>query len=322
VQVRDAVKRLAAYLIAVNTDPKSGEFDFAAPSASSWEETPLPGGMTWDTAATVIAMEKLRGLGFVEEALLEKFIGAGRAKVALRVEESAQHPLRPADTSMLLLAASDYVFDRADPVADARARLRIVEQMKKELLREHGMLRYSTFTLPEGELHDSYLNRDFWMPTPLRAELAQSDGAAPSKEYGAKDCGDVSSMLDRQALSKPEYSAQWCLGLSASLQALARAKTTLLEHAQERSPELLLEINGALDDMLNRNLAVLSAAGATKSTGQPAPAWKVMEAYEAVTDLEGKIRFVPGAHPLSWGTAQLYDGLRRAIAAAELESRV
>jgi hypothetical protein len=318
-QVRAAIDGLARYLIAVNTDPSSGEYDFAAPSASSWEETPLPGGMTWDNAATVLAMEKLRGLGFVAEPTLEKFIAAGRRVVAERVERAdpAQHPSRPADTSMLLLAASDYVFDLGDPVRDAQIRFQLVESMKAALLRDHGMLRYSTFSLEGAELHDSYLNRDFWMPGVLRAALAGVGGSA--QEYGAKDAGDLEAMIDRQVLSKPEYSAQWCLGLSAALQALARAKISALENGAPE--ELVRSIGVSLDDMINRNLAVISGPGAIKSTGYKAPAWKVFEAYEAVTALDGSVRFVPGAHPLSWGAAQLYDGLRSAARAAELEER-
>ena len=48
--------------------------------------------------------------------------------------------------------------------------------MKKLLLRDHGMIRYGSFALEENgtrvELHDSYLNRDYWMPAQLRTALA------------------------------------------------------------------------------------------------------------------------------------------------------
>ena len=44
-----------------------------------------------------------------------------------------------------------------------------------------------------------------------------------------------------------------------------------------------------------------------KSNGYPCPEYKVPESYEAITGADGKIRYVPGAHPLVWAESSLYS---------------
>jgi hypothetical protein len=326
------------------TQSSWSELDFAAPSASSWEEKPFPKGMTWDAAACVMAMESVRELLFGADAkselasavrddpraaaltleLLDRFIESGRRmideRVVKRLEQGLtpmQHPDRHADTSLMFLAASDYRFHPKDPVADARVRFQLVTSLKAELMRDHGMIRYGKFVLEEGgrraELHDSYLNRDYWMPTQLRGALSKTK--MPKREFGSKDAGSLEAMVERQVGSSEGSSAQWCLGVSAALQAVAKARLDVLEHTRRtgaKAPELLALLDRETDEMVSRNLALISGGG-TKSTGHPCPPNRVMEAYEAVTDLSGRIRFMPGAHPLSWGAAQLYDGLQLAL---------
>ena len=58
-------------------------------------------------------------------------------------------------------------------------------------------------------------------------------------------------------------------------------------------------------EYINRSYARITPKGMTKANGYPCPPFKVPEAYEAVIDGEGKIRYVPGAHPLTWAESSL-----------------
>ena len=57
-------------------------------------------------------------------------------------------------------------------------------------------------------------------------------------------------------------------------------------------------------EYINRSYARITPRKMTKSNGYSCPAYKVPEAYEAVTTSKG-IRYVPGAHPLTWAEASL-----------------
>ena len=43
--------------------------------------------------------------------------------------------------------------------------------------------------------------------------------------------------------------------------------------------------------------------------------YNIMESYQAVTDITGKIRWLPGDNTRAWTAAQLYDGLMLALKA-------
>lgn len=359
--ITNAVVNMARYLMAINTNPETNKFDFAAPSASSWEETPFPGGMTSDTGMTVVAFEKLHDLLFnpqydnnepiqqIRQAVsqtplrnkevVEQFIQQGRNKVAKRIteplkagKEPMQNPARKPDTSLTLLAASDYRFHPGNLVEDARTRLQLVQAMKS-LSGDYGMRRYNEFELNGAELHDSYLNTNYHIPGPLR-EALDSAGQKSKGDFGSGDASGEKAMQDRQALSSPKNAAQWGLGVSASLQALARAKSDLLHHIQGQDQpanqdelELLQNINKELHHFTTWNLALISGpldgkTPVTRADGSPCPENSVMESYEVVTDLNGIQKRVPGAHTLPWGSAQLYDGLKRAQAAHMLEEKL
>ena len=60
-------------------------------------------------------------------------------------------------------------------------------------------------------------------------------------------------------------------------------------------------------EYINRGLARITAPNSIKSNGFPCPEYKVPEAYEAITGADGKIRYVPGAHPLAWAESSLYS---------------
>ena len=61
-------------------------------------------------------------------------------------------------------------------------------------------------------------------------------------------------------------------------------------------------------EYINRGYARITGKGSYKANGVKAPVYQVPEAYQAVTDSKGNIKFVPGAHtPLAWAQASLYD---------------
>ena len=60
-------------------------------------------------------------------------------------------------------------------------------------------------------------------------------------------------------------------------------------------------------EFINRSYARLSPRNMTKSNGYSCPAYKVPEAYEAVTTARG-VKYVPGAHtPLTWAESSLFE---------------
>jgi hypothetical protein len=374
--VINAIGNLAAYLSNVNRDPATGRYDMKAPSASSWEEAALAGGCTSDTGDTVLAFEALNdllynpaynrnhGIQTVRQALqahphavaiptavgMAELIGAGRQVIRERVidplmkgQVPRQSEVRDADTSLNFLAASDYRFDPANIHNDARIRLALLKAMEFRLLRENGMLRYGENVSPSGNrLFDSYLQLNSHFPAAIRQPLhtlkQRELGLQPYSPAGpAHDTTDEPGMVARQSGSAKQYSAQWGLGVSAALQALASMKGELVNHwllrNQSPTPDektLLSQINTELNRYINLNLALIAGHDETgqppiSSTGLPLPEKPenlVMEAYEFVQDLSGKLVMLPGAHPLTWGESQLFDGLSKAVAAARDEEKL
>lgn len=361
-----ALPKIAEFLIAANTDGKSNSFDFSnTPSASSWEEMPFKKAMTSDAGFAVMAMESLKALLYdipeteevrsVREKIkqnainpdslskenLERFIDAGRKFIDERIQQPIsrqqdpiQTPSRPYDTSLSLLAAAGYTFDKQDPVSDAAIRAKLLARNAKALRGKIGMRRYNEFTSEDSgkKMHDSYLNRDYHLTDELRQEL-QGKKSGAGKDYGSKDASTEEDMLARQTLSSPELAAEWGLGESASLQGFAKAKKALLKNikangkANKEERTLLKAINQQLLVTLNRNIAAIpdSLPGTDKvlrADGSDCPPGAAMEAFEAVTDQAGQVKYIPGAHTLPWHGAQLYDGLQRAIKAREFEKQL
>lgn len=358
--VAAAIVNLTRFLMAINTNPVTGTFDMAAPSSSSWEEMTFTGGMSSDIALAVCAFEKLSDLLFnpqydasscirrirrhllekfhaeaVDKKKIEAFIAAGRVAVDERIirplalhQIPIQHPDRKADTSLLLLAASDYLFDSKDLVHDAQIRLGLVLAMKEALLEENGMRRYNEFEFKGVKIFDSYLNDDFHMPDSLRAAIiGQASRFSGKSSYAASQ---LQALQERQQLCLPKHAAQWCLGVSASLQALSKAKLELLHETKARGDksglvqDLLKTINNEINDFINRNIALIageidSHQLTVRSDGSNLVLNSVMECYEVVRDLKGIPRWLPGAHTHAWGASQLFDGLNLAKMAALLE---
>jgi hypothetical protein len=351
--ILSAAFSMARFLIAANSE--SGAPNYRTPSASTWEEYPFKEGMTSDAAFTVLGFERLYALlysitaptpklvrlrDFIHSAderlprptsqeQLQHWIAAGRHFVHERITtplaEGAsplQTPVRPADTALTLLAASDYNFYPGEPTRNAEARLGLIRFCNATLLGEHGMRRYNEFELEGHKLHDSYLNVNYHQPAAERARLL--DAEQSMRDYGSSDASELETLVDRQRTSRPEWSAQWTIGLTASLQALAKAKIEVLRsYTDEGHLALLRDINTELNGCINRCIASipgkLSNQPGLRADGNLIAPYQVIEAFEYVMYEKGHGVFIPGAHTLPWSTAQLYDGLRLAEEAGALQ---
>ena len=66
-------------------------------------------------------------------------------------------------------------------------------------------------------------------------------------------------------------------------------------------------------EYINRSYARITPKGMTKSNGYSCPAYKLPEAYEAVTTKKG-VKYVPGAHtPLTWAETSLDSASKQFI---------
>jgi hypothetical protein len=341
-RVWQAVAYLTRYLLAVTTPPTTGQPCFATPSSSSWEEAPFAEGMTSDAGFMVLALQAVQTL--TQQAVfaaplaqwlppaavarLAAHIVAGQYFVAQRIthplqqgHSPSQTPLRPMDMSLYLLAASGYVFDEADPIADCAVRLGLLNACNAALLGPYGTRRFNTYTLDRLTLHDNYLNvfGNFpceWYADRLPPSQTQEDSAPLMDDYpvAGEDANDAATLFARQVTSRVEYSAQWGLGLSASLQALAAMRDQLQPHANRpEAGKLLTQVNKLWVTTLNRCLALLPDAGCPlRADGTPCPPYAAMEAYQVVLTADAmgnRPVWLPGAHTLPWHAAQLFDAL-------------
>ena len=102
-----------------------------------------------------------------------------------------------------------------------------------------GMKRYNRFSREDYvtgnnvKIYDSYLNLNYHIATDLTplAQIILSQKPEVTqilpKFFSTTEC------TKRQKLAKPEYAAQWTIGPSACIQALAKAKMKLVEHIKK-----------------------------------------------------------------------------------------
>jgi hypothetical protein len=321
--VLPAIAHLAQYLMAVNTNPDTQQPDFEAPSISSWEEAPYTGGMTWDTAVTVLAFRALKPILCdpipaylpIRNALqataiamdprtqlfnpkaIEAFMATGHQQVLERIVRPLQagalpmqHPKRPMDMSLAFIVSHAYPLDPDDPVENTRLHLQLIASLQQHLLRANGMIRYPAHTVNGHTVVDSYLASDFWMPDEYRQALAtQGMGKASNLMHDSAVNPDVEDrliqdMLARQAIMQPNTEAEWGLGLSAILQGLGKLRQALIPLIRN-TPQVKLVLQ-QVDDQWDYCLAktiALISGEGTRSNGAPSTPWRVMEAYEQVS---------------------------------------
>lgn len=234
------------------------------------------------------------------------------------------------DSALALLASSDYRFSE-DVFLDAEIRSKIVQFLHNGLADGHGMKRYTRFSREDYvtgnnvKIFDSYLNLNDYIATHLTPLAQIILNQKPEVTQITPRFFSTTEFTKRQKLAKPEYAAQWSLGPTAAIQALAKAKMKLVAHIKKikiAPPETeakLKEIDTMLAHFINHSLASIAGmkdVDILRADGSELPnRYNVMESYQAVSDLSGKVKWLPGANTRSWTLAQLYDGLHLALKA-------
>lgn len=258
----EVIAMLAIYLVAIDYP--------TAPSAGPWEETPLPGGLSWDTEAIRAGLAALRDwVGgpdcpellalqeaarkiagetgrddlakiFLEVESLERWIEAGGVQVRKRIGLREEAPgLRGSDAASGFLAQSDLEWQvTEDPqenrLAVATAYARWLDQLYEDLVRPSGMLRYEPFSIDPTkprELCDSYLAMNYWL------NLDRDGNPSPQIEsvreaFGSSDASDPKVLEARNRLAVAGREAEWFLVTELSRGYVRQARRLL----NNRSP--------------------------------------------------------------------------------------
>lgn len=237
----EAISMLAIYLVAI---------DFpTAPSAGPWEETPLQGGLSWDTEAIRAGLAALRewvggpdcpqlialkaaarkiaaeaGRNDLEMILhdvetLDLWIDAGATQVRKRVALREEAPgLRSSDAASAFLAQSDLEWKvTEDPqenrLAVATAYAQWLDQLYENLVRPSGMLRYEPFSIDPAKpknLRDSYLAMNYWLNLDLDGNPAPQIESV-REAFGSSDASDPKVLEARNRLAVEGREAEWFL---------------------------------------------------------------------------------------------------------------
>jgi hypothetical protein len=239
-------------------------------------------------------------------------------------------PENKIDTSLVLLAASNYKFSE-DVMLDTEIRKNIVDLCDNLLGDDYGMRRYNKFTREDivsgtyVKIFDSYLNINSQIVHELTPIAQVMIGQKADLVQLMPKHTSTTEFLKRQKLAKADFSAQWSIGTTASLQALATSKINLINHSKTikylspQTESLIKEIDIKIAHYINKTLSLIAGfkdqeiirADGSKLTDS----YSILEAYQAITDLTGKTKWIPGAHTLSWSTAQFYSGLKLALKA-------
>jgi hypothetical protein len=258
----EVIAMLAIYLVAIDYP--------TAPSAGPWEETPLPGGLSWDTESIRAGLVALRAwVGgpdcpelsalqeaarkiagetgrddlakiFLEVEALDCWIEAGALQVRKRIGLCEEAPgLRRSDAASVFLTQSDLEWELAqDPqenrLAVATAYARWLDQLYEDLVRPSGMLRYEPFSIDPTkpkELCDSYLAMNYWLNLDLDGNPAPQLESV-REAFGSSDASDPKVLEARNRLAVAGREAEWFL-VTELCRGYVRQARRLLHH---RSP--------------------------------------------------------------------------------------
>jgi|694.fasta_scaffold00042_109 hypothetical protein len=239
-------------------------------------------------------------------------------------------PENKIDTSLVLLASSNYRFSE-DVILDTEIRKSIVDLCDNLLADDYGMRRYNKFTREDivtgtyVKIFDSYLNINSQIINEVTPIAQVMVGQKADIVQLVPKHSSTTEFLKRQKLAKADFSAQWSIGTTASLKALAKSKINLISQSKSikyLSPQvenLIKEIDIKIAHYINKTLALVAGfkdKDMIRADGNKlGRSYSILEAYQAVTDLTGKTKWLPGAHTLSWSAAQFYSGLKLALKA-------
>lgn len=230
-------------------------------------------------------MNSKHGDIFANKKDLESLLRAGETRIMIQpdIETIATHPRgtnskdikfyeRYYDSAMAFIPQTEKI-DSKNIYRDTAKKLYLLKKLEKNLVRDNGAIRYKG---------DEYLNLDYH------------------------------TLKNPWTDNKKKNEAEWFLvsEMSCGYGAIARQ---LLEHIQQKrtitendKKYLFMALKGETE-YINRSYARITPKNMTKSNMYTCPAYRVPEAYEAVTTRKGKIKFVPGAHnPLTWAESSLY----------------
>ncbi|MDO5296631.1 MAG: hypothetical protein Q4F00_08370 [bacterium] len=318
-----AIANLAAYFISI---------DYAtAPSAGNWEETPFPGGLTWDAQAIKAGLQELNDLlydrhyddcncvvSFRERLRSSRHgqIAADRTKLAqaiasgekrVRSSYMAESPgHREVDASLSFLAGTDSRLDD-NGLASVGKYLKQLEMLETKLVREHGMLRYAPFytQLKDGSKvlsPDSYLNFNYNIASDPQGKLnLEWKGVLDS--FGSKDCSEPLVFAARASLATDNREAQWFM-VSDVARGYANQGLQVLKEAAVRlgRPDghvKIAELTAAERELFQRALQ-----GATRN---------INRAYARITDTKPMVKAnglkaAAWAVPEAWQSVSTLDG--------------
>ncbi|MCR5265728.1 MAG: hypothetical protein K6E29_03940 [Cyanobacteria bacterium RUI128] len=187
-------------------------------------------------------------------------------------EKVSKDYIRYYDSAMTFMPQTEKI-DPKDIYRDSAKKLFVLKKLEKNLVRDNGAIRYKG---------DEYLNLDYH------------------------------TLKDQRLDNKRRNEAEWFLvsEISCGYGAVARQ---ILDHIaqkgsmNEKDKKLLTMAMRGQTEHINRSYARITPRNMTKSNRYSCPAYKVPEAYEAVTVRNGKVKFVPGAHsPLTWAESSLH----------------
>ncbi len=224
-----AIANLGAYFVSI------GYYD--APSAGNWEETPFPGGLTWDSAVICLALNQLDELLYSDkyadnQAILEarrrilaakhgevlrdrqrlsKAIADGKGRV--RRTYMAESPgKREIDSSLVFLSQNDISLDDNAFTSIAKYAEQL-DMLRRELVRPHGMIRYAPFklTLKDGSVvssPDSYLNLNYNIACDPQGKI-NLQWKSLLDTFGSKDASEPEVFAARASLATDNCEAEW-----------------------------------------------------------------------------------------------------------------
>lgn len=342
----ETIAALAAYLKAVNTNPATGEFDFGAPSAGNWEETPFPGGLTWDCEAARSAFVSLKRLMFgklstghhIRDEIAATRYGAwlqnkdtlielsqaARRKVISRLtgrNGPAEHPRRPMDSSLAFVSTSSLRFSEQGEDS-AQRHFDLLTTLTKALVRENGIIRFAPFILDgqDQPIPDGYLAGNYWLAGGLRSAIS----GTVFKEFGSEDCSTSEELALRASQAPAGSEAQWCW-TSVVAEGAAKQVVRLLRPIRsgrlsaKRAALVKRGLRLSMENITRSYARVTDGKPPCKSNGMECPPNSVPEAYEYVSTADGNLNALPGVNArLAWGTASLWTASRKLMQALHL----
>ncbi len=297
--VTDTIANSVKYLKAINYPQ--------ARSCGAWEEQTFINSLTSDTAIINEAFRKIlklvytpsdnpnmlafrhtlrtskHGDVFANKEELLKLLKDGERRIEdihyhesmlanITVEPEFEKCLgRKSDAAMAFVPQTETLNNKSS-VRDAIAKIGMLRQLERDLVRDNGALRYNK---------DEYLNLDYHI------------------------------LNNKRTQNKHKNEAEWFL-VSELSKGYGKVAESLMNEIEKngRNSKIQKLLDYALNkqtEFINRSYARITPKRTVKSNKYSCPAYKIPEAYEAVTTDKG-IKYVPGAHtPLTWAEASLFE---------------